>query len=105
MALQVTDRRDSFRMWRVTANVSNKICSSPRHKFNSVCPDGMFCPVVGYLQASLLLTTCRGTVVSFCALLCTWEPYSMLRCFAHYSRQMNCYGVYCFCLDFRIYCS
>jgi len=71
MAVQVTDGRDSFQMWRAAVNVLNKIWSSPQNKFNSVCPavcDGMFCPIIfGYLKFSLLLTTCRGTGVSFCS--------------------------------------
>jgi len=38
MAVQVTDGRDSFQMWRVAVNISNKISSSPQHKFNVVRP-------------------------------------------------------------------
>jgi len=36
MAVQITDGRNSFRMWRAAVNVSNKICSSPQNKFNFV---------------------------------------------------------------------
>jgi hypothetical protein len=82
-----------------------KICSSPRHKFNSVCPavcDGMCSPVaVGYLQVSFLLT-CRGTGVSFCShciILYMWVLFNVkMLCSLFTSNELLC--VYRFFVGF-----